>query len=88
MDIFFLSLFSFTSSLFFFSVLFLFFESEILVAWADLETEYIVDSDVVDSDVEFLIVLLPPLTCWKFSREPPRPTYTDRSFHARTLKIL
>ena len=65
MDIFFLSLFSFTSSFFFFfiSVLGLLFETEILVAQADPGTEYIVDSGVVDSDIEFLILLLPPLKC-------------------------
>lgn len=46
--VFFLSLFSFISSSFFlfFSFLFLFFETEILVAQADLETEYIVDNNL------------------------------------------
>lgn len=80
MDIFFLSLFSFTSFCFFFffiSVLVLLFETEILVAQADPGTEYIVDSGVVDSDTELLILLLPPLKCWKFRREPPCPTYID-----------
>lgn len=64
---------------FFISVLFLFFEAEILVAQADLGTEYI-----VDSDIEFLILLLPPFTCWKFSCAPPRPMYIDRSIVSRT----
>lgn len=71
MDIFFLSLFSFTSSFFFISVLFLFFDTEVLVAQADLGTEYI-----VDSDIEFLILLLLLLKCWKFRRAPPLPPRT------------
>lgn len=74
LGIFFLSLFSFTSFLFFsFLFWFCFFETEILVARADLGTEY-----VVDSDVEFLIFPLPPLKCWKFRHTPPHPMYIDR----------